>query len=89
MAPQITTQPANNARVVTGRDGTRLLQLKVALTGINQQDLAVRPVDSTLVILRNEEVLQTVELPESVDPFTVEAKMTKDGFLTVEALLMG
>ena len=72
------------------RDGVRMLQLITQLEGFRYSDLLVRPQeDKILVMDSSEKVLKSYPLPESVDPYTVEADISDEGVLTVLAPLKG
>nr|UQK61711.1 small heat shock protein [Flabelliderma ockeri] len=75
---------------VIERDGVRMLQLITQLEGFRYSDLLVRPQeDKILVMDSSEKVLKSYPLPESVDPYTVEADISDEGVLTVLAPLKG
>ena len=82
--------------VVTGEDGCRVLRVVVSLPTITSpRQIAVRPHDDRLLIFRvgeahilQHELLHSVQLPESLDPFTVEANVNAQGQLVVQAPLI-
>ena len=87
MAPQ-TGSAVDGYPTVVEIDGMKILQVEVHLENTRSGDVIVRPVDKNLMVLnRNEDVLRNIALPESVDPFTVEASIA-DGVLRVQAPLM-
>ena len=70
--------------------GYRLVRLVAPLGDYYQpDDIIVRPHDQTLLVVdsRNGFVLLSQDLPESVDPFTVEAELMDGGTLVVVAPL--
>lgn len=69
-------------------DGVKLVRLVTSLPGYDISEITVRPVEDKLVVMdKSEKILKSYPLPESVDPFTVEAELTKEGILTIEAPL--
>ena len=89
MAPQ--TTPAASADpmlVIKEKNGAKFLQVDVPLAGFRFDDVTVRPDGCRLLVLaKSGDVVRTVCLPESVDPYTIEAEMT-DGILSIEAPMM-
>ena len=74
-------------------DGSRHLRVMAPLHGYQPQDITVRPDGNTLLLFKmsqsgQDELLQTINLPESVDPYTVEARVNHFGQLIVEAPLV-
>ncbi len=70
-------------------DGLKMLRVEINMRGRKVDDVIVRPVDDYIMVLdKSDCVLRNIALPESVDPFTVEALMTGDGILCVQAPLM-
>ncbi|KAK2187323.1 hypothetical protein NP493_169g01039 [Ridgeia piscesae] len=70
--------------------GYRLVRLVAPLGDYYQpDDIVVRPHDQTLLVVdsRNDLVLLSRDLPESVDPFTVQAELLSGGTLVVVAPL--
>lgn len=70
--------------------GYRLVRLVAPLGDYYRpDDIVVRPHDQTLLVIdsRNDLVLLSHDLPESVDPFTVEAELLNGGTLVVVAPL--
>ena len=75
---------------VLEQNGNKILRLATHLIGYNADDVSVLPVDNKLqLVSKDNQVLHTYDLPESVDPFTVEAQLTDDGVLIVTAPLRG
>ena len=83
--------------VVTGEDGCRALRVVVSLPVpvTSPRQIAVRPHGDRLLIYRlgeahilQHELLHSVQLPESLDPFTVEANVNAQGQLVVQAPLI-
>lgn len=74
---------------VSDTEEGKTVKLQVRFHGYTADDIQVRPHDCDLHILsRDNRVLKTFHLPESVDPFTVEAKVVNDGCLLIEAPLV-
>ena len=89
-------------QIVEGPDGERILRVLSSVPASTRaRQIAVRPQEDRLLIFRvggakddaddvsmlRQELVETVQLPESVDPFTVEATINKDGLLEVCAPL--
>ena len=71
------------------KDGQKVARLVVSFHGYGPDDITVRPVEDKLLVIDVEgSVMAEYCLPESVDPYNVEADMSEDGTLTVEAILM-
>nr|UQK61684.1 small heat shock protein [Arenicola marina] len=69
-------------------DGVRTLRITAHLIGYKDGDISVRPAEAKLLLVnKDNDVIETFNLPESVDPFTVEANISEDGMLTVMAPL--
>ena len=69
-------------------DGVKFLRLVTSLPGYELADITVRPMEDKLVIMdKDQAVLKSCDLPESVDPFTVDASLSDDGVLTIKAPL--
>nr|UQK61707.1 small heat shock protein [Eunice torquata] len=85
MAPQ-TSDLKEAAPVVMEKDGAKVMRLEVPLNGLSCDDVMVRPDDKRLLILHKADaaLIRAFDLPESVDPFTIEAELL-DGVLFVEA----
>nr|UQK61728.1 small heat shock protein [Pareurythoe californica] len=81
-----TTNLKADEPIICEVDGQRVLRLVTHLSGYKSDDVIVKPVDSKLLILTKDDVtLKSYDLPESLDPFTVEAQLGEDGVLRVEA----
>ena len=89
MAPQTgSSLSEGNGVSIFEEDGSKFVRLVVKFVGYGIKDLIVRPVEDKLLILEKPNaILGTYDLPESVDPFTVDADMTSDGLLTVTAAM--
>ena len=94
MAPESNQQSkCACATEIVERESGKCLRLTARLSGVKARDLLVRPVGDKLMILKTStglpgHVIDTLQLPENVDPFTVVAEMTEDGCLVVEAAMM-
>ena len=88
MAPQSTTVHATDSTpVIMDKNGTKTVHVDIALSGYRCDDVTVRPDDKRLLVLnKSNALLKAIDLPESVDPYTVEAEM-HDGVLSVEAAM--
>ena len=76
-SPQISRQCLRNRECLTA-----------AISGYSADDVTVRPADNQLLLLNKENVvIPSYDLPENVDPFTVEAMMFDNGTLMVRAPL--
>jgi hypothetical protein len=88
--------------IVVGPDGERFLHFLSTLPASTRaRQIAVRPQEDRLLIFQvggakgdagdvsmlRQELVETVQLPESVDPFTVEASINDEGLLEVRAPL--
>nr|UQK61742.1 small heat shock protein [Sipunculus nudus] len=83
MAPHVT-----NKSEIIEQDGGRRMRLVTSLTGYTADDISVRPTDDKVLVLDGAgAVLCAFDAPESVDPYTVEAELSENGVLTIEAPL--
>ena len=81
------TQESTLGYKVIEKEESKVAQVTMAMRGYTTEDISIRPQEDVLHIQNKEGVtLKTFKLPESVDPFTVEA-MLKDGQLLIEAPL--
>ena len=70
------------------RHGYRTLRITAKLIGYGAGDVIVRPTDDRLYLLDKDDVILTsYHLPESVDPFALEADVSESGLLVIEAPL--
>lgn len=90
MAPQSTSQIQEATPVILEKDGAKMMRLEVCLSGYSSDDVIVQPADCRLLLIHKADssVLGTFNLPESVDPFTIEAVLSEEGVLRVEAPLV-
>ncbi|KAK2161354.1 hypothetical protein LSH36_118g04035, partial [Paralvinella palmiformis] len=71
------------------RSGYRTLRITAELIGCDANDVVVRPAEDRLYLLdKDDVVLTSYRLPESVDPFTIEADVSDNGTLVIEAPLI-
>nr|UQK61732.1 small heat shock protein [Protodriloides chaetifer] len=89
MAPQTESSTSNGATpVILEQDGSKFVRIQTSMVGRKLDDIIVKPMENQLVVLtKDNEILATFDLPESVDPFAVEADLSEDGVLTIEAPL--
>ena len=92
------SQQCGVPQILEGPDGERLLRVLSSVPADTRaRQIAVRPQEDRLLIFRvggaekegmlHHELLESVQLPESVDPFTVVATINNDGLLEVSAPL--
>ena len=83
---QSTQQSSLGYRIVENEE-SRVAQVTMGMKGFQREDISIRPQEDMLLIQNREGVtLRTFKLPESVDPFAVEAEL-KDGQLVIEVPL--
>ncbi|CAI9730151.1 Hypothetical predicted protein [Octopus vulgaris] len=96
--PSISHKTSVQNPIITEPDGSRKLQLQVDIGEFKPEEVVVKTMDRKLVVsARHEEKREgrtmhkefnkEYELPESVDPMSVNAFLAEDGKLTIEAPL--
>lgn len=89
MAPKGNVTGSENGPEVIMKGEERIFRLVTPMEGYHPGDVTVRPTENSLLILstKSEEVIKSFALEESLDPFAIEAHMSEDSILTVEAPL--
>lgn len=96
--PNLTHKSTVQNSIITEPDGARKLHLQVDIGEYKPEDIVVKTMDRKLIVTaRHEEKMEgrtihkefnkEFELPETVDPMSVNAFLSEDGKLTIEAPL--